>query len=244
MNPVFATTAFWQPYFNLDPGQVSADGFAAQLEGLRRDYSVRDETINYEHGGRRHTAIHRLVEFPFSCGENYSLLLEYEPNVSGCSRNLFLVDARSGKKGEMGWWDLARWHPYCLRLEEFNCLLEFWNRWDRRWAGQNLPLLLLSQFVGLPDPATRDSLAARAQSALESMVVPGAGNGQLEVPLFVPDGDYRWELDSKLGWVFMSDDYCCYSIRNRPHADSNEGRFPFTAFREMMTEVQQRLDRN
>jgi hypothetical protein len=142
----------------------------------------------------------------------------------------------------LGWSDLARWHPYCLRPAEFDTLLQFWERWDRRWQGQDLPLLLLCQFVGLPDAGARNALAARAQAALQSLGLPGAGEGQLDVPLHIPDGDYRWEADSELGWVFTSDDYCCYSIRNRPHANSDEGRFPFTAFREMMTEVQERLN--
>jgi hypothetical protein len=61
------------------------------------------------------------------------------------------------------------------------------------------------------------------------------------VPLHIADGNYRWEDDVELGWVFTSDEYCCYSLRNRAHHDSNEGRFPFAAFREMMAELQQIL---
>jgi hypothetical protein len=116
----------------------------------------------------------------------------------------------------MGWWDLARWHPYCLRLAELDALLQFWERWDRRWGGQEVPLLLLCQFVGLPDAASRDALAARAQTALQSLGLPGPpSEGRMDVPLHIPDGDYRWEADSELGWVFTSDDYCCYSLRSK-----------------------------
>jgi hypothetical protein len=141
----------------------------------------------------------------------------------------------------MGWWDMARWHPYCLRPEEFDSLLQFWGRWDQRWRGQELPLLLLCQFVGLPDASARDALAARAQAAWRPLGLPQPGESPLEIPLHFPEGGYRWEADADLGWVFTSDDYCCYSIRNKAHADSEEGHFPFTAFREMMSEVQQRL---
>jgi hypothetical protein len=244
VNPVLATNAFWQPYLTLEPEELSEEELAAQLEGLRADYDVRDEAITYQHGGRQHTAAHRVVEFPFSCGDRFSLVIEYEPDVTGCSRNLFLDDAQSNVRRELGWWDLARWHPYCLRPEELDHLLEFWKRWDRRWESQDLPLLLLCQFVGLSDSGARDLLEARARAALRALGLPEPGGEPLDISLHIPDGGYRWELDAELGWVFTSDEYCCYSIRNRPHADSDEGRFPFTAFREMIAEVQQRLDRN
>lgn len=81
MNSVFATSAFWQPYLTLEPGEVSEDDFVAQVEGLRTDFTVRDETINYEYSGRRQTAVRRVVEFPFCCGERFSLVIEYEPKV-------------------------------------------------------------------------------------------------------------------------------------------------------------------
>src|SRR5262245_55807716 len=151
LNPVFSTAAFWNPYLTLEPGEVTADEFAAQAEGLRRDYTVRADSIRCELAGRELTAGRPVIEFPFSCGERFSLLIEYEPDVGGCSRNLSLVDALAGKKSEMGWWDLARWHPYCLRPEELECLLAVCSRGDRRWESQELPVLLLCQFVGLSD---------------------------------------------------------------------------------------------
>ena len=54
-----------------------------------------------------------------------------------------------------------------------------------------------------------------------------------------PFGTCVWEQDAELGWVFTSEDHSCYSLRNRSHADSEEGRFPFAAFREMMAEEQE-----
>src|SRR5262245_24715453 len=108
MNPVFSTNAFWQAYLTLDPDGIPEADFAAQLDRLQQDFAVHAETLHLEYRGRQHTAIRRYVQFPFSCGERYSLLIEYEPDVNGCNTNLFLVDARSGTKEQMGWWDLAR----------------------------------------------------------------------------------------------------------------------------------------
>src|SRR5262249_53890107 len=88
-------------------------------------------------------------------------------------------------------------------------------------------------------PAT---LWKRARAALRTLGLPEPGKGDLEVPVHVPEPDYRWEHDPELGWVFTSDKYCCYSLRNRPHAGSDEGQFPFIAFREMMSDVERQLN--
>jgi hypothetical protein len=244
VNPVFSTNAFWIPYFTLEADEMSEEDFAAQLDSLRQDYLVHEETISFEYSGSEHTAVRRFVDFSFSCGERFSLLIEYEPAVSGCVRNLFLLDAHSGTKHEMGWWDLARWHPYCLRREELDSLLQFWGRCDPRWPEPEVSLLLLCQFVGLSDSGVRETLAVRTRAALQALGFSMEGENQLDVPLHVADGNYRWEVDVELGWTFTSEEYCCYSIRNRPHADSGEGRFPFLAFQEMMSQVQQWLEQN
>jgi hypothetical protein len=237
MNPSFTTRTFWQPYLYLDLEGISADDIAHQLALLQTDFAVRQDQIPYEFQGRQEVAVRRVVEFSFRCGERYSLLIEYELDVHACWTALFLVDHQSGTKSQMGWSDLARWHPYCLHPEEFDALLAYWERHDPRWRGQDLPLLLLCQFVGLPDSSARDSLSARAQAAL-SAVCP---EGRLEVPLHVPE-DYVWRHDPELGRLFTSDTYCCYSIRNREHLESDEleHRFPFTAFRELMAQIRRR----
>ena len=239
MNSAFSTTAFWIPYLTLELDDVSKEDAEAQLNILRNEYAVRDETTYFEYGGRQMTSIRRVIEFPFPCGERYSLVIEHEPSDFGCTRNLFLVDSKSGVRSAMGWWDQARWHPYCLRPEEFDLLLQYWNRSDRRY-GPNVAFLLFCQFVGLADTTARDALVTRAKAAADALGLSASG-GKFEIPLQTPGEDYRWEVDADLGWVFTSDKYCCYSLRNRPHAESDEGRVPFTAFQEMMSEVQRRL---
>lgn len=233
MNPIFSTREFWQPYFYLEPEGINKDEVARQLAIIQADFPVREDKVPYEVQGHQHIAIRRIVEFSFRCGDRYSLLIEYELEIDGCLLELFLVDRRAGTKRKMGWLDLAQWHPYCLHLEEFDALLVYWERHDPRWQGQHLPLLLLCQFVGLPDVSSRDSLLARAQTALAA-VCPTV---RMEIPLPIPEGDYAWEDDPALGWLFTSDTYCCYSMRNRPHVDSEEHHFPFAAFRELMAEV-------
>lgn len=238
MNPVLGTRDFWQPYLTLEPQGISATGFAAQLDELRADFVVREDPVTFSHKGRKQTVMHPIVEFPFSCGRTYSLQIDYAPAANGGDKTLFLIDARSGVKHQLGWWDLARRHPYCLHPDELDHLLAFWRRCDPRWQTPNMPLLLLCQFVGLPDSAALASLARRAEAAYRSLVPSVVDGDKPAVPLQVPD-DYRWELDAELGWVFTSDDYCCYSIRNRPHEGSEEGSFPFATFGEMMSEIRE-----
>lgn len=244
MNAVFSTSGFWRPYLTLEADGVSKEKLAAQLERLEEDFLVRTEIVTFEHAGRPCTAPRRFVEFRFSCGERFSLVVEYEPDVMGCSKTLFLEDAHSRTKNQMGWRDGIRSHPYCLQAEELRAILECCARWDPRWQGQRpeLPLLLLCDWVGLADAGVRDSLAARVEAAMEAVIAQQAGEDPLEIPVYGPRDDYRWKWDKELGWVFTSDKYCCYSLRNRPHAGSEEGCFPFAAFREMMEEIQERME--
>ena len=172
LNSVFKTKAFWQPYLALESGDLTERDFAAQLDGFRGEFLVRDEPVHFEVSGQQRTAIHRVVEFPFSCGKRFSMVIEYDPGVGGCSKALFLIDCCSGSKSQMGWWDLARWHPYCLRLDELDTLLQFWSCRDHRWQGEELPLLLLCQFVGLADSVACDALTARAVAALHTLGLP------------------------------------------------------------------------
>ncbi|MEZ6141495.1 MAG: hypothetical protein R3B84_13060 [Zavarzinella sp.] len=233
MNPEFLSEAFWQPYFTCEPKNISKDQLSAQLDNLSKDIPVREETVSFKHNNEEVSVTYRVAEFSFSCGPVFSIKINYQPDVDGCDISIFLEDRRSSTKHTMGWWDLARWHPYCLKFEELDALLEYWVRNDPRWENRHLPLLLLCHFVGLPDEDARQQLQIQTEEAKLALGLPIA----LKIPLNVADGNYRWENDEELGWVFTSDEYCCYSIRNRAHADSDEGQFPFLAFQEMMSEI-------
>jgi hypothetical protein len=236
MNRILATKKFWQGYFSLEG--LSAAEVDAQLEGLGRDFAVVTERHQYESNGRRTSFVSSHVEFCFDCGKDFSLVVEYEPEVNGSSINLLLVDRRDGKRHAMGWWDLARWHPYCLRPEELEELLRFWGG---SGAETNVRLLLLCPFVGLESAEARDALLRRAEAAYSGLGLSAIEGGSSWGLVRVPEDGYRWELDGELGWVFTSDEYCCYSIRNRPHLNGSEGWFPFDLFEEMMAGVRERL---
>jgi hypothetical protein len=102
VNPVLSTQAFWQAYLTLEPGHLSDDDFAAQVEGLRGDFVVIDKTITLGSGRRQRIIDYKIVEFTLSCGERFSFVLEYVPGVSGSEKRLVLLDPETGKKHQMG----------------------------------------------------------------------------------------------------------------------------------------------
>jgi hypothetical protein len=88
MNPTLASRAFWYPYLAVEPEGMSEEDFAAQLASLQQNFHLREETHRYGYAGKWHTFETRTIEFSFSCGERFSLILDYRPTVAECGRNL------------------------------------------------------------------------------------------------------------------------------------------------------------
>jgi len=51
---------------------------------------------------------------------------------------------------------------------------------------------------------------------------------------FYENESYTWLKHNKLGWVYESIRYDCYSIRNESHASGEEALFPFEQYQEMI----------
>src|SRR5690242_10763293 len=102
MNLVLATAGFWELYFTLETDEELEEEVTQLLERLGADYPCREETGTYEHAGKQHTFVRRWVEFPFACGENTSLVIEFEPSAWGSELNFFFRDEAAGTKAQMG----------------------------------------------------------------------------------------------------------------------------------------------
>jgi hypothetical protein len=264
MNPVFATQAFWDLYLTLRCIDYGEDEIASQLRGLARDFPLRRTISIYDTHEEDRDLPLDAVEFTFSCGDRYSMVIEYWPSIVGCDKWLFLQDQVTAERAPLGWWDLARWHPYCLRQEELDLLLRYWCRFDPRWPDESLILLLFCQFVGLCDKNGWQGLSGRAEAAyarlgpafvdrvelstdpsdddlpLSAEMLVGCPTEPAAVPLWWRP-DYRWEQRSEVGWVFTSDEYDCYSLRNGTHGGMD---FPYAGFAAMLQEVTEKLDRS
>lgn len=249
MNPVFKIQKFWELFINLEYPEITDNEIQIHGKMLEENFAV-----NWE---REDGETYVTVSFYFNCGDNYDLLLEYSPDISGCSKELYLVDKSNKaniKTHNMGWWDLARWHPYCLRMEELDLLLKYWKTYDAIWQnpsysmsnndGKNnddswaFPLLLMASFVGVSDDATRIILEDSLYNHLKHLL-PNTNDKRLEELASVHQmNDYKWVENKEFGWFFEGDDYDCYSLRNQSHFGGNEGTFPYKEWNAMLAEIE------
>lgn len=199
---------------------------ASQLKELRRDFTVRTDQVEFEVDGELVKGSIKVVEFQLPLPGGYSILIDYMLNLGGCEKNLYLCHDDADSPMLMGWWDLQSWHPYCLRTEELDRLLRYWE--DQEDLDPDLPLLLLADFVGMETPASSQALQERVAEAYARL-----SDDPLPCPAEIhakDEDDYQWTQDEEFGWIFHSEEYPCYSLRNRAHIDSGEGCFPFLAF--------------
>jgi hypothetical protein len=237
-NAVFHNEKFWRLYFTLEADYLPRAEVQLQLDGLQQDFRVRTDTIDFTYQGEHLTAQKLVVEFPFPLTERASLLIDYNPDTHDCDINLFLIDRASGTNHQMGWWDLARWHPYCLRTEELELLLATWRAAQSPWPAPDVALLLLSPFVGVCDDASWASLLGRVQASFASLC-PTALQ-PLPAECFQVQSDSEWKMDAELGWVLKNAEYDCYSIRNRSHACGDGSGFPFALWNEAVATIGER----
>lgn len=242
MNAAFLSPGFWTLFYTLE-GDLADAEVQAQLDMLGADYPTHEETTRWQFPGKTETVTRRFVSFTFACGKRFSLLLEYEPDPRISSKTLFLLDVKSGEKHQLGWWDRARRHPYCLRLEELQLLVEYWSRRDPRWKSPDLPLLLLCDFVGFVDDKSFAEWQRRVRSVFERAIPGGAQWPAIQMRS--REGNYSWRYDPRLAaWLFTCDGYGvqCFSIRNVEHqCPPEEGAFPFAQWEQMLSQVHQGL---
>jgi hypothetical protein len=138
---------------------------------------------------------------------------------------------------ELGHWDQARWHPYCLRWSELEAVVA-----QMRAAPDPHPLppevgmLLLARWVGHgSDEAVllneRREVIAGTFERLGLFRGEDAVRMAAQLLRAVPEDDYAWRWDSERGWL-LSGEYPGYSIRNDCHS-----RFPFAGFTEFRRQL-------
>lgn len=243
INPVFKTKAFWELYCFLESETLEEVDVEKQLNLLERDFPVNTEIIEFEYQNKKYTETNKFVEFGFDCGSQYSLLLVYSPSPGGCDLTLFLSEKDSGEQYQLGWWDLARWHPFCLKPDEFELILKYWKKFDPKWQDSELPLLLLYLFVGLEDVETAKQLSSRVKNALSELGIDDFEDDPTKAMVcFFESEQFSWKLDENSDWVFTGEDYNCYSLRNKCHSDGEEEGFPFGKYKSMIAEIRRALE--
>ncbi len=238
MNSVFKQLAFWNLFTHLEGPELTEEDIEAWQDQLSQDYEIKEEVFDFEVEGQTVRGLNRIIIFNFNCGA-YQLQLEYTPHPEGSEKYLYLIGPHNTDKQLMGWWNLENWHPFCLHQEELFQLLEYWQKHDPRWENPDLALVLLHDFVGFDNPNKADDFALKVYEAYQRLAVGKIRKApQKPIAVFVyEDSQYHWKKDPKLGMVFDSKVYACYSIRNAAHAHGAEGRFPFEDWQKLMRKL-------
>lgn len=238
---IFSNPLFWELFYKMEV-QLTEEQFQVILTGLKDVFHYREDLIRYEYEGKEETSINKVIEFEFYGGVSFSLRLDlFLEHRSGDWANsettLYLVDKVAEEEHSMGWWDLIRWHPMCIKPSEFMALLEYWKIEDPLWKNTNLPKLLLKNYVGYTDQLACETLTKEVLEEFKNLM-PRDFEAVEETLSFMPFYDhYQWKKHQDLGWVYESDTYNCYSIRNECHASGEEGLFPFEAYQRMIEEI-------
>lgn len=243
MNKVFENEDFWILYLNLEGNlydenqniikKIKKQDIKNIIEPFSADFHVHHEEGKREYSEERlkeiglkdwvgKTSDYEInqVYFNFQL-KDFQLLIESSFDISGCEHHLYLFYKE--EEYLLGWWDLARWHPFCLKYNELQSLLENIKQYDSEWNDSDIPLLLLKNFVGFGKGDEKDfeELNLKAEEIFKELQIEC--REKLSTCSFRED--YSW-IKTSLGWEFTAD-YSCYSLRNSAHKNSKEGEFPF-----------------
>ena len=239
MNDIFKEINFWIVFLFLEE-DIKYVEFDLQLEKLKQifPYTKHVESDSYEEC---------VIEMEFNCGKTYSIILEYKLRYSielttsdyrwtDTDNRLFLKNKTNNQRFLMGWNDMAQWHPLCIKPDEFVLLLNYWQKQDSKWANTVYPKLLLRSYVGFSNAIEVEQFKEELQKDYEKLGVeiPKDIKSKFLHVQFYEEEDYKWLENAKLGWVYESTKYNCYSIRNECHSTSDDEVFPFKEYRDMI----------
>jgi hypothetical protein len=165
---------------------------------------------------------------------------EVDDEAGGAEQDTDDWEDWTGYAYEIGHWDQARWHPWCLRWEEAQAVVAYMRANPSTYepnedsdnectVSPDMAMLLLSRFVGHEPGDTAGLEAHRAQVAEQFVrmgVFDPAQARRIAENMVVPppEDDYTWTRSDTHGWMFGGA-YTCYSNRNTDHS-----RFPFEHF--------------
>jgi len=238
MNSVFRDLNFWNLFVFLEREDIENDTVEKQFELLSTDFATKSGENRYKHDDENIQEDYSIVFFEFDLGPDYLLQLEYIPRPEGSAKYLHLKDIKQNILFLMGWWDLDAWHPYCLMETELLAINKFVkNQKSGPFSGTDLCLLLLHDFVGFDNPEKAEHFAQVVFDSFKTLQIEGFAKADPKpIAVFYQEEEaYLWKNDARLGQVFESKIYNCYSLRNANHSKGEEkGRFPFEAWKKLM----------
>ena len=146
-----------------------------------------------------------------------------------------MFDAGDEEMIEIAWDDEAHFHPFVLRMEEWQGLSR--QIASRAGVPEWIPALLLQRFVGYDSPAELEAILRRGMELrrLSGLYTADELAAWPEHPLLAQPSlwdklDRRWREQPPYGWVFEGED--AYSLRIAGNPD-----FPFDAWNRMLASL-------
>ncbi len=246
MNKAFKNENFWILYLNLFGSLLDSNNNLIKeikekeiediLKSLSSDFTIKKELTKIQDIerlnklGLSHLANKKYTKYEVQLNfnlESFQLILSCNFDISGSEFHLFLI--KDSKKHLLGWRDGARFHPFCIKYEEFKLIINYLEKNDNYWKKSKIPTLLLMKYVGFgkDEQKKQEDLIKTTNKIMEDM--------NLKYIQYFSTCSYKenclW-LKTNLGWEFKGQ--WCYSLRNSEH---KENKFPFKLWNELIVEL-------
>ncbi len=224
---------FWARYtFAYEEGP-GADRLG-DLEGLPDDDDDDDDDDADEDGAGS------SLDVAFEVGDGHHAVLSMDPSAD--SYSLLVTTPDSAEAAELGWDDLAHWHPHALRWSELDLICRAIAARDPELRHPGAPLALLCRFAAVFDDDDVDQAVAVVEEAYAALRPPRwegywpCGADWLE------RADFRgvnviWQRDEAGNlWAHQDDhdDEPFYSTRTGPDTGAPDG-FPHAPLRAVLS---------
>ncbi len=232
----------------MEVGDITEKEFHLHLNKLRENFKLEKKRSNLKLMETRKLQLIRLLSLNSIVARKYSLILDYRLNFSceqaESNHKLYLLNKFNKDKKMMGWLDIAQWHPLCIAPEEFDLLLKYWKIKDQTWKGTCFPKLILKGYVGHHNPTQAAKFRDEILEKFVELKIDGFEDykDRLSNVHFYGSERYKWLKVDEFGWVYESDVYNCYSIRNECHYTSGNENFPFQEWNEMIKSIEAELN--
>jgi hypothetical protein len=207
--------AFWARYQFAHEGWPGADRLGELREVLD------DETV--------------VVRF--DVGDGYGLLLHVATSVD--SHTLELFQPGQAKPAELGWDDLAHWHPYALHWAELDLICRALAARHADLPHPGPALALLSRFAAVFEDDDVDTAVATVDAAYGSLRPEGwtgfwvAGTDWLDRADFRGEG-VTWVDDGGIRWARQDDEHAADFYTTRVQPTGGKEGFPYEGLRALL----------
>jgi hypothetical protein len=153
---------FWARYFYAHEDGPGADRLGDLADDLEEAFEPDedDEADDNESDGEFHH------EVRFEVGDGYGLILDFDVSLDSYNLAAYGPD---GPDAELGWDDLAHWHPYALRWSELDRICRALAAKDPELTHPGPALALLCRFAAVFDDDDVASAVAAVDAAYASL---------------------------------------------------------------------------